>query len=640
MDTPEPVNLNRAILFCNFYNFFFAASKACLFPFFSLYLRLLGLTATQTGVIISLKTLVAFVFAPLWTKCAVQCRKRRLVFTFSIFMMAATYLSLTLVPNQNHAALSHCVSTHRQISNNQSKFTSTDEIIHILNHNDSDVSPQAVTVPTAPQVDKTNKNTSESHSNKTIGVSPSSIPSSPPSPTETQHDDLEDKKIEISKEILVFLGLKKEEVQRMTMQDIYEVFKEMMNTEEMRGLVENRLDAETVRFVWQIIRENSDREKENQASPSNVRRKRDINITSLLASLKSKLHDLRQSVKDDGHDYTFVVVTVILLIGELFACPVEKLADDFWFDYLEKIDELEKYGKHRIWCSMAYMSFPLVVTLIVSNTDCLFGMDIPPFMLHFYVFGSLLGLTFLLGFFYPISADAKAKYKSKLRRGLGTTCCKCVGLLYVFTLLLVGIIYAAYYNFLFWMIQDLDGSESVMGLCISISTIVEIPMLFFSKEIIQRLGHGGVASLSLLMLSGRTLYYSFLWTPWAVLPAEMLHALTHTALWYAVFNNPTFNINPVADRSIRSILSSIYFGIGFASGSIASGLIYDTYGSAILYRVCALAAAIWCPVFFILQRCCQPAVESEIKYTRLLQSEDLSDDEVPDDWLEKALKDR
>ncbi|OWF47611.1 major facilitator superfamily domain-containing protein 6-like protein B [Mizuhopecten yessoensis] len=633
MDPPEPVNLNRAILLCNLYNFFFAASKACLFPFFSLYLRLLGLTATQTGVIISLKTLVAFIFAPLWTKCAVQCRKRRLVFTFSIFMMAVTYLSLTLVPNQNHAALSQCVPAYRQTSQNQSKFQSTAEILTILNHNESRVSPQEVT-----QTD--HNNTSDEHLNNKSSVTPTSIQISSQKPTETLTDDLEDKKIEISKEILMYLGLKQEEVQQMNKQDIYEVFNEMMTTEDMRGLVENKLDAETVKFVWKVIDESRPRGKADKSSDSKVRRKRDINITSLLASLKTGLHDLRQRVKDSSHDYTFVVVTIILLIGELFACPVEKLADDFWFDYLEKIDELEKYGKHRIWCSLAYMSFPLIVTLVVSKTDCLFGMNMPPFMLHFYVFGSLLGLTFLLGFFFPISADAKAKYKSKLRRGLGTTCCKCVGLLYVFTLLLVGMIYAAYYNFLFWMIQDLNGPESVMGLCITISTLVEIPMLFFSKEIIQRLGHGGVASLSLLMLSGRTLYYSFLWTPWAVLPAEMLHALTHTALWYAVFNNPSFNINPMADRSIRSILSSIYFGLGFASGSIASGLIYDSYGSEILYIVCSVAAIIWCPVFFVLQKCCQPPAESEIKYTRLLQSEDLSDDEIPDDWLEKALKDR
>ncbi|XP_060067127.1 major facilitator superfamily domain-containing protein 6-like protein B [Ylistrum balloti] len=635
MDNPEPVNLNRAILFCNLYNFFFAASKACLFPFFSLYLRLLGLTATKTGIIISLKTLVAFIFAPLWTKCAVQCRKRKFVFTFSIFMMAVTYLSLTLVPNQNHAALSHCIPVHRQNSN-QSKFESTDEILHILNHNESNVSQKDGTIP---KVNNPHNTNSSDETTNGSSASPASIQTSE-KPTQTPSDHLEDRKIEISKDILLFLGLKKEEVQNMTKQDVYKVFKEMMSREDMRDDVKNMLDAETVKFVLKLISEGRDNAKSDQSSDSKVRRKRDINITSLLASWKKSLQDLRQRVKDSSHDYTFVVVTVILLVGELFACPVEKLADDFWFDYLEKIDELEKYGKHRIWCSLAYMSFPLIVALIVSQTDCLFGMDIPPFMLHFYVFGSLLGLTFLLGFFYPISADAKAKYKSKLWRGLGTTCCKCVGLLYVITLLLVGMIYAAYYNFLFWMIQDLQGSESIMGLCITISTIVEIPMLFFSKGIIQRLGHGGVASLSLLMLAGRTLYYSFLWTPWAVLPAEMLHALTHTALWYAVFNNPTFNINPVADRSIRSILSSIYFGLGFALGSIVSGVIYDTYGSAVLYRICSLTAAIWCPVFFILQRCCQPPVESEIKYTRLLQSEDLSDDEVPDDWLEKALKDR
>lgn len=636
METPEPVNLNRAILFCNLYNFFFAASKACLFPFFSLYLRLLGLTATQTGIIISLKTLVAFIFAPLWTKCAVQCSKRRLVFTFSIFMMAVTYLSLTLVSNKSHTELSHCIPAQEQPPKNQSVFESSAEIHKILNLNESKVSPSVVTVPTL-LITTQNGTSHLAPTNSSINPDVTSAKLPTTSPT----DSTEEIEMKISKEILLFLGLKEVEVKNMNKHDIYEVFTEMMLSKEMRGLVENKLDADAVRFVWQIINEGRHIDNGGMVTegPTN-RRKRDINISELLASLKAGLQGLRQRVKDSNHDYTFVVVTVILLIGELFACPVEKLADDFWFDYLEKIDELEKYGKHRIWCSLAYMSFPLIITLMVSNTDCLFGMDMPPFMLHFYVFGSLLGLTFLLGFFYPISSDTKAKYKSKLRRGLGTTCCKCIGLLYVVTLLLVGIIYAAYYNFLFWMLQDLRGPESVMGFCITISTLAEIPMLFFSKEIIHRLGHGGVASLSLMVLAGRTFYYSFLWTPWAVLPAETLHALTHTALWYAVFNNPTFNISPIADRSIRSILSSMYFGVGFAIGSVVSGLIYDAYGSQILYRVCAVVALIWCPVFFVLQRCCQPAIESEIKYTRLLQAEDLSDDEIPDDWLEKALKDR
>jgi MFS family permease len=106
MDATEPVNLMKSVFVCNTFHFLYAASKACLFPFLTLYLRLLGLTATQTGIIIGGKTISAFVFAPLWAMISARFRKRRLVLMFSILMMATTYLGLTLIMNVNKAATS------------------------------------------------------------------------------------------------------------------------------------------------------------------------------------------------------------------------------------------------------------------------------------------------------------------------------------------------------------------------------------------------------------------------------------------------------------------------------------------------------------------------------------------------------
>jgi MFS family permease len=81
----------------------------------------------------------------------------------------------------------------------------------------------------------------------------------------------------------------------------------------------------------------------------------------------------------------------------------------------------------------------------------------------------------------------------------------------------------------------------------------------------------------------------------------------------------------------------VYFGVGFSAGSILSGIIYDMYGVNILFRACAIVAISWCPIFAVVQRCCASQAVSEIKYTRLLTTEDVNSDS-DDDWLEHALK--
>jgi MFS family permease len=214
--------------------------------------------------------------------------------------------------------------------------------------------------------------------------------------------------------------------------------------------------------------------------------------------------------------------------------------------------------------------------------------------------------------------------------------------MFVITLMVTGMVYASYFNFLFWLLIDMGSKEFTLGVCITIAALAEIPMLLFNDKLIKKIGNGGVVCLSVLFLSARCLYYSFLPTPWAVLPAELTHAFTHTALWWAVLSSQTFNSTPALSRSIRSILSTVYFGVGFGFGSVVSGIVYDAYGPAILFQAGAVLAIAWFPFLGLGMRCCREKDRNHVKYTRLLNSDDMSDDtdSMEDDWLEQALKER
>lgn len=671
LDAPEPVNLVRSIFFCNIFNFLLSASKACLIPFLAIYLKKLGLSATQTGIIIGAKTLVGLVFAPLWSKCAVRCGRRRCVLMFSLFVMAATYLSLTAVPSMDqYAFAAECAKPNNNynVSHLADGLPSQVEttVKPALTSKPVNQSASASNiVPTTTAISKVSN--TESKENKT-GAKPgvtlitaklSSVVTTTTSATTRTKQPLptvkptiikptvpyNSKIEEVLKNLLIAVGMPEKQLSGLSQEELEELVNELLTTPTGQKLIADAIDIMSPEDKETLAGLNSRRkrdvdERETDTDRENSDQESESTWSMVKTSFLKQFKDFLNHIKDTQHQM-FIVVLVILMVGESLCCPIEKIADDGWYEFLESIDDLEKYGMHRIWSTFAYILIPFLVTLIIDNTNCLFGLSIHPFMLHFYLFSAFLGLTFLLAFCYPMVTTEKYKYATKVVKGIKVVCFNLRSLMFVVTLLITGMVYASYFNFLFWMLIDMGSKEFPLGVCLTVAALAEIPMLLFNEKLIRKINNGGVVCLSVLFLSARCLYYSYLPTPWAVLPAELTHAFTHTALWWAILSSQSYNTSAALSRSIRSILSTIYFGFGFAFGSFVSGVVYDVYGSAILFQAGAVLSIAWFPFLAIGMRCCTEKDRSHVKYTRLLNSDDASDsDSMEDDWLEQALKDR
>ena len=662
LDTPAPVNLVRSIFLCNLFNFFFAASKACLIPFITIFLKKLGLSATHVGIIIGTKTLVGLVFAPLWAKCAVRCGRRRCMLMFSLFVMAFAYLSLTAVPSIDDSAFATQCSgeivvpplnlsnipggqehSNGSVVSNNSQVTSVSSSTNI---------PSSTT---AAGVDESTKKTAASGAGKTTGIKTTestvtkeqivtTLPTHIPSATTIAvTESARDKELkELLGKLLITVGEPADKVKELSKAELIDAVNTLLKSpngeKDLEDALEN-LPKEDADKLVHILEDEVKRKRRDVSTPSsNQNSSTGISWKSWIIE---QMSEIRKQIRET-EDQVFAVVLVILMIGEMFSSPIEKIADDGWYEFLESIDDIEKYGMHRVWTSMAFILFPVIVTLSVDNTHCLFGTVIHPFMLHFYMFGVFLGITFLIAFCYPMTTSEKYKYASKVVKGMYTVCCNGRSFMFVVTLLLMGMVYSSYYNYLFWMLLDMGSKEITFGLCLTLAAMSEIPMLLFNSKLVKKIGNGGVVCVSVLFLSARCLYYSFLTTPWAVLPAEITHAFTHTAMWWAVLSTSHFNTSHALSRSIRSILSTAYFGVGFAIGSFLSGFVYDKYGPAILFQAGSVMAIGWFPILAIAMCCCRERDKMEIKYTKLLSSEDASEDSdaMEDDWLEQALKDK
>lgn len=64
-------------------------------------------------------------------------------------------------------------------------------------------------------------------------------------------------------------------------------------------------------------------------------------------------------------------------------------------------------------------------------------------------------------------------------------------------------------SFLFWLLQDLGASRSLMGVTITVGGVAGLPLLVLSGPIIKRLGHANVIFIGFLFYAIRLLgkYY-------------------------------------------------------------------------------------------------------------------------------------
>lgn len=664
----RPVNLLRATATCNSFYIFLSAAKAALLPFLTLFFRLIGLSALETGIVMAAKTLTGFLWAPLWAQCAVAYNKRRSVLIFSLFMMGIMYMSFTAVyykvgnmqtceafndsKQEGNGTTSPARTTNSSLINNDAKAAS------------STFTTNTTTTPfTNAGADKESANTTNNLTDLNAQMhGPGELPTTAtpsvdqkmPSSTAYRLDaaPLTTLQTTLSSENVAgnSISTDKNTVNKLNRRHI--MSKERTN---IKNILQSGLTAHQLYIfaqknfsnititedeIQQLLDSNESLEETEPGSfktkRSADRGARSLNVT-FFNNLKDKVGMLAATLEEKKL-LLFIVVLLVIIFGEFFSAPVEKIADDAWFDFLERIDDMERYGRQRYWGSLSFIFVPIVVTCLVDYTPCRMLLSLHHFLLHFYIFGIFLIFTIFIAFYFPMPPPIKQKYTSKIGKSLRVICCDARGLLFVVTLLVAGMVFAAFNNFLFWHLQDLGASELTLGLCISVGAFAETPMLVFSNKLVRKLGHGGLVSLSLLLLALRLLYYGFLWTPWAVLPAELTNAFTHTALWYAILSYDEFNIGSAMDRSIRSVLSSIYFGLGFSLGAFVSGLVYQELGASVLFWGASLLSGVWCLMFSVIQFCLPK--KERVKYIKLLRKNDDESSEADDDWLELALKEQ
>ncbi|KAM9296800.1 major facilitator superfamily domain-containing protein 6-like [Gastrophryne carolinensis] len=112
MGAPKQWDISRAVVTGSFFFLLLNAGNFCVFPFLSVLLRHLGLSAPLVGVIMGARHLISALWAPFCTFMAKTKRRRRVVITSSLLLSAAAALILTALPPPPDLVYRFCNATN------------------------------------------------------------------------------------------------------------------------------------------------------------------------------------------------------------------------------------------------------------------------------------------------------------------------------------------------------------------------------------------------------------------------------------------------------------------------------------------------------------------------------------------------
>ncbi|TSK87505.1 Major facilitator superfamily domain-containing protein 6-like [Bagarius yarrelli] len=338
----------------------------------------------------------------------------------------------------------------------------------------------------------------------------------------------------------------------------------------------------------------------------------------------------------DTQQQMFFFIMMIMILWEILAAPLTWAADDGLHEYLDFVDATERHRAVKPWKLLGAAGGIGCSGILVSVLYCLIGT-----VLHFYAYALLMGLAVPLAALLPLY-----RHKREHVPGAGVKALQLVrgdsqAMLCAITAVLTGMAGSAVSDFLLWQLQDHNATELQMGIIMAVVPLCQAAFAPLNGCLSRLLKfHGRLLPLAILGLSLQCLSYSFLQTPWTILPSQVLAGISIGALWWSLEAQSADIASPGTELAVKRVFEGLYLDLGAGLGSVAGGFVVQKFGINTLFQGTAAVLGLWCVTLAMLQW--RIPRQRRINYSRLLAADasemSESESEQDNDWLEKAME--
>jgi MFS transporter, PPP family, 3-phenylpropionic acid transporter len=276
-----------------------------------------------------------------------------------------------------------------------------------------------------------------------------------------------------------------------------------------------------------------------------------------------------------------------------FAAPVMPLVDNSVMELLGERSAL--YGRQRVWGAIGWGIAGALAGVLVDR----FGLG---FSFYAYLFFMAVGLSVSTRLVVSRGAIGQP-----LGSGIRTLLSNRPLMVFLITALIASMGSGIVHNYLFLYLSDLGASETLMGLSLTMATLSEMPVFFFSGWLLRKVGARGLLLVAITAYVVRLLAYTLMPPVWLVLPINLLHGLTFSALWVAGVSYVNEVTPKGSGATAQGLFSGLTMGLGSATGAVLGGTLYDSLGPIVVFQAAALWIAVGLIFFWVMGRSKQTA---------------------------------
>lgn len=573
------VKINNDLLISKVFYFFFYSAYGSLYPLLPVYYKQLGMTPSQSGLLVGIRYFIEFCSAPFWGVVADRFKKGKIVLLFSLLCWVLFNLGIGFV----RPATLRCVPKGLPPAHP----TNASSLLTTILQNTSMASPLTTVSATSLRVrGRRDLVTSSSVTLETTGT---------PNP-------------------------------------------------EVTSLVPTQSNGEdfTLENSTHLILQST---ASSPASLGNTT----LSTTPASISTKPMPSDQVVLVYDQQEvEAIFLLILLVVIIGEFFSASSVTIVDTITLQYLGK--HRDRYGLQRMWGSLGWGLAMLSVGIGIDYTHTEVAIEgqgckapeYKNYRIVFIVFGVLMTMALIVAtqfrFHYTHFKQDENKRKeveisqvdrnasnessdntpTSMSQSQSFSFWDLIKLLcsiqygsVLFVAWFMGFGYGFVFTFLYWHLEDLNGTTTLFGVCSVLSHVSELTAYFFSHKLIELVGHIRVLYIGLACNTARYIYISYLENAWTVLPMEVLQGVTHAAIWAACISYLSAAVPPELRTSAQGILQGLHLGLGRGCGAMVGGVLVNYFGPAATFRGIGMACLVILLLFALIQWMLVPDEEEE-----------------------------
>jgi MFS transporter, PPP family, 3-phenylpropionic acid transporter len=292
---------------------------------------------------------------------------------------------------------------------------------------------------------------------------------------------------------------------------------------------------------------------------------------------------------------TFGAALLLSPLAAFFMAPIVSMSDAATMNLLAQEGRPQMYGRLRLGGTFGWaIAAPLVGVLVAAR-----GI---PWAFWTYAAVMILALLVSLQLSYPAHTQRVSVW-----RGMAGLLRKSEWVFFLLIGVVTGMGFASVNSYLFAYLKELNIGTALAGLALTISTVSEIPIMFFANRILGRLGSRGMLTLAMGATGFRLLAYAAFTTPAGILLLQLVNGLTFPMFWIAGVAYASERAPQGMQASAQGLFGAATTGIGAALGGLLGGILIASVGGRAMYTIFGAIVLAGLVILTVLERRTAPA---------------------------------